>query len=263
MHAIKMINAALLSVAFAAGALTAPAPKPRPAPALSFLKQNSYSLDAVINQIRNDRQLLLRYANHFHISPEAVLPYFRENLVESYVAETKRYPVWMKRADGSTFWRYQTFRKGERVLALKNGEPVLKWACGNPLLTELPKIEKRKVVRRTKQVAPTVQNRARYYTVETPFEAPETPQPPETPAPQLLAALPADFVAPASRMTEVITRQPLPRVINPLPAVAVLPFILENPPKTPDIPQIPEPGTVALALIGTSGVGLYALRRRA
>lgn len=240
-----------------------PARKPRPAPPLSFLRHNSYSLAEVIAQIKGDRQLLMRFANHFHIAPEKVIPYFEQNLVESYVPETKRYQVWMKRADGSTFWAYQTFRKGERVLALRNGEPVLKWACGNPLATKLPEIQKRKVVEQTKKVLPNVQKRTRYYDVETPFESPY-----EVEVPEMLAALPLDYSAPISDMTQVVTRQAIPTAVRAFPAVALLPLALVTggggggTPPPPPPPPIPEPSTAALAVMGLAGMGVFTRARR-
>jgi len=232
----------------AATARAKSAPVRRAAPPLSYLNENSYSLNAVINQIRGNRKLLLRYANHFHIPPEQVIPYFRQNLVESYIPKTGRYQVWMKRPDGSTYSRYQTFHAGERVLALKNGQPVLKWACGNPLITQLPTIEKRKVVERTKQVLPNIQKRTRYYNVETPFETPTK-----------LAALPPVYDAPSSAMSHLVTREVVPSASRRFPAAALLPFMFHNP---PDVPKIPEPATVTLALVGAAGAGLFARKRK-
>lgn len=231
--------------------------KARPAPPLSFLRENSYSLKDVIEQIRGDRQLLLRFANHFHIAPERVIPYFEQNLVESYVPETKRYTVWMKRKDGSTFWAYQTFRKGERVLSLRNGEPVLKWACGNPLMTKLPEIQKRKVVERTAKVLPNVQKRTRYYDVETPFETPKE----VVEEPVLLAGLPPEFNVPFSEMTHIETRELIPvRASSPWPAAALLALNFDK--NTRPIDVIPEPSSAALALLGLAGVGMFTRTRR-
>lgn len=224
----------------------------RSAPPLSFLRNNSYSLQEVIAQIRGNRKLLLRFANHFHIAPEKVIPYFEQNLVESYVPQTKRYTVWMKRPDGSTYWVYQTFRKGERVLSLRNGEPVLKWACGNPLMTKLPEIQKRKVVERTKKVLPNVQKRTRYYDVETPFEVPRE-------IPRRLAALPPEFSPPASEMTQFVTREFPVRGSSPWPAAALLALNFDD---TPPDNVIPEPSSAALALLGLAGMGLITRTRR-
>lgn len=235
---------------------TTKASRSRPAPPLSYLKENSYSLEDVIRQVQNDRQLQLRYANHFHITPAQVVPYFREHLVESYVPKTQRFTVWMKRKDGSTFWRYQTFHAGERVLALKNGMPVLKWACGNPLLTKLPVIKKKVVVKKpVKKVLPNVQERQRYVEIETPFETPR----------KLLAVAPLYNGVPSS-LTRLVTNTPIPTPRIPFPGEALIPIALlafggggHTPPPPP---VIPEPSSIVLALTGLAGLGGMVRRHK-
>lgn len=44
---------------------------------------------------------------------------------------------WVRR-NGSIRSGNERLVKGTRVFALRNGEPVLKWACGNPLTVSLP-----------------------------------------------------------------------------------------------------------------------------
>jgi hypothetical protein len=228
----------------------------RPAPPLSYLKENSYSLDQLIQQVSSDRQLQLRYANHFHIPPEQVIPYFRQNLVESYVPKTQRYTVWMKRKDGSTYWRYQTFHAGERVLALKNGQPVLKWACGNPLTTKLPVIKKKVVVKpREKKVLPKVQERKRFVEVETPFEKPRR-----------LAAVAPLYSGLPSSMSRLVTRSFVHTPGIRFPGEALLPLVFlphGGGGGTPPPPAIPEPSSIALMLTGLAGLGsIIRLRRK-
>lgn len=228
----------------------------RPAPPLSYLKENSYSLEDLIRQVESDRQLQLRYANHFHITPEQVIPYFREHLVESYVPKTQRFTVWMKRKDGSTFWRYQTFHAGERVLALKNGMPVLKWACGNPLMTKLPVIKKKVVVKPpVKKVLPNVQERQRYVEIETPFETPR----------KLMAVAPLYSGIPSS-MSRLVTTTPTPTPTFRFPGEALIPLAFiphgGGGGGTPPPPAIPEPSSIVLALTGLAGLGGIARRRK-
>jgi hypothetical protein len=46
--------------------------------------------------------------------------------------------VWCASKTGRLYVVHQHFQAGTRVFALRNGTPVMKWACGNPLVTMLP-----------------------------------------------------------------------------------------------------------------------------
>lgn len=107
-------------------------------PPASFLKYRVDSVAQLLAQIRADRTVRLRYAHLFGISENKVVAYMSKNLVESYIPATGAYKVWCVRPNGRVFVVKQHFHAGIRVFALRNGEPVLKWACGNPLTSRLP-----------------------------------------------------------------------------------------------------------------------------
>jgi hypothetical protein len=231
------------------------------APPDSFLPYNAHSLEGVIQQVENSPQLQQRYAKHFNIPPDQVVDYFRANLVESYITETRRYPVWCVRPDGRRYLIHQTFRRGERVLALRNGEPVLKWACGNPLTTTLPAVQ---VVERPR-VLPSREVRERVATLDTPFETPR----------ELVAAAPAYGLAPAAMLVPAAAAAPIvPIAAAAAPAVfpwwVVPPLLIAaapgpgvtGPPGPPPPEVIPEAGTLALLGAGLLAVAAAGRRRR-
>ncbi|HEY3268575.1 MAG TPA: hypothetical protein VGM37_16775 [Armatimonadota bacterium] len=252
MRLTQCVAAAVVGLAapLAAGAAGA---HHRAAPRLSYLRYNSYSVSEVLGQLNGSVKLRQRYANHFHIAPEQVIPYFRANLVESYVPRTRRYRVWMSTKDGHKFARYQTFHAGTRVLALRNGEPVLKWACGNPLTNRLPSIQKRKkVVPRTSKVLPKVQQRTRYVNVETPWEKPVE----EFPVVTLLNE------APPSRLwlksTSVAVAVPGRMPWAPLTLALGVPKWRHTDHFYPEVPESP---TALLGLLGLAAAGVFTRKR--
>jgi len=112
--------------------------KPLPVPPASFLKYRVNSVGELLAQVRSDRTVRLRYAHLFNISENKVVDYMSKNLVESYIPATGKYSVYCVARDGHMFAIKQQFHSGLRVFALRNGQPVMKWACGNPLTKNLP-----------------------------------------------------------------------------------------------------------------------------
>ena len=116
-----------------------------PAPADSYLKYKVYNLNQLLNQVQSDPAMLRLYARHFGRSQNRIISYMRSDLVESYIPVTTKYPVYCVRPNGQIYSVTQTFKQGTKVFALRNGQPVLKWVCGNPLSRTLPPVETRYV----------------------------------------------------------------------------------------------------------------------
>lgn len=104
----------------------------------SFLGQKVYTVPDLIAQIETNPAIASRYARHYHTTPGKVVHYLRSNVVESYMPRTQVFHTYWIRHNGSIRSGNERLVKGTRVFALRNGEPVLKWACGNPLTVSLP-----------------------------------------------------------------------------------------------------------------------------
>ena len=119
----------------------------RRTPADSFLVYKVYSIDQLIAQVKASPAIQAKYARHFRVPQSRVVQYMRANLVESYIPDTGMYTCYCVRKNGLIYPVKQKFTEGTKVFALRNGEPVLKWVCGNPLSKFLPAVETHTIVR--------------------------------------------------------------------------------------------------------------------
>ncbi len=99
----------------------------------SYLQYKVYTVDQLIQQVSDNPVVRQRFARHFQLPADRVVDYMHANLVESYIPKTGRYTVYCVRHSGKFYPVRQTFHQGTKVFALRNGEPVMKWVCGNPL----------------------------------------------------------------------------------------------------------------------------------
>lgn len=126
-----------------------------PVPRASFLNTRVDTVQQLISQIKASPAVRARYAKLFHVPQAEVVRYVQKNLVESYVPASKTYNVWCVSSTGRLYSVHQHFQAGTRVFALRNGTPVMKWACGNPLVSVLPYPPERKVPVARKPSLPT------------------------------------------------------------------------------------------------------------
>jgi hypothetical protein len=119
----------------------------RSTPPDSFLVYKVYSIDQLIAEVQSSPRIQGYYARHFHVPQSRVIEYMQANLVESYIPETRMYTCYCVRANGLIYPIKQRFTQGTKVFALRNGEPVLKWVCGNPLSKFLPAVETHTIVK--------------------------------------------------------------------------------------------------------------------
>ena len=116
----------------------------------SYLQDRVYTVDQLIQQVQDNPTVRQRFARHFQIPKTA--------------SSATCGPIWWKATSrkraatrfivcprsGRIFAVKQTFHKGTKVFALRNGEPVLKWLCGNPLSKFLPAVETKTIMKKPK-----------------------------------------------------------------------------------------------------------------
>jgi len=110
----------------------------QPVPPASFLRFRVDNVSQMVSQIKSDPAVRSRYCQLFNVPSAKLVSYVQKNVVESYVPATKTYRVWCVSKTGKLFAINSRLTAGTRVFALRNGTPVMKWACGNPVVSSLP-----------------------------------------------------------------------------------------------------------------------------
>jgi PEP-CTERM motif len=250
----------------------------------AFVKTEMRSVEQLAQVAQSNPRVRRNFARHFGIPESQVANYFRRNLVLTRLKQSREVTVYAVTRTGRIYPVRERLRKGTQVFALRNGEPVLKGLCANPLVRRLPPMAmappRTPVIPRPPQVAapPVITPPA---PPETPLAPPTTtflpPAPPETvvvPLPMPLESAPFVEAGPVPPPTTVrAVPPPGGRGFNPAWLLAGIPFFFintggdhETPPRPigPPIippPVIPEPGTWVLLGAGLPVVGL-ALRRQ-
>ena len=133
-----LMSALLPVVALAAG-VPALASVHLPVPHESFLNYHAANIYQLSQEVTFDPQVRTRLANHFHISEAQMTAYIRRNLVLTHLQKTGVYKVACVRQDGSEYWVESRLPAGTPVFASRvTGQPILKLACGNPMVSALP-----------------------------------------------------------------------------------------------------------------------------
>lgn len=225
-------------------------------PPASYLQYRVYTVDQLIQQVSENPTVRKRFARHFHISEANVVRYMKANLVESYVPKTERYTVYCVSRSGKFFPIRQTFKRGTKVFALKNGEPVMKWLCGNPLSKFLPEVSTRTIVQ-TPPKQPPVTLVSPYLNELTPAETANVLIPSEIATPVYQTAVPLSLVSAATPVYSRAGTSLLPFLI---PAALIGAASGGGGGNTP-IPAVPEPSSLVY-LAAALPLALVAVRRR-
>ncbi len=107
----------------------------------AFLNYHVGSLGALSREITLDPMVRARLARHFHTSGPAIAAYVKNNLVMKKLTSAGRYKVYCVSRSGREYFVMQHLAVGTPLFVLRtNGKPILKLACGNPMVATLPKV---------------------------------------------------------------------------------------------------------------------------
>lgn len=226
----------------------------------SFLQWRANTVETLVEQVQNDSVLRQRLAKHFHVSQAELVSYLRDNLRVITFSSSGWRPVYGVTRSGRIYRSRDYFRKGGKVFGLADGTPVLKYACANPLTTELPAVAK-KVAEVPPALIPPSHAPEEYEQVMglpvTPTIEIPTARPFTTPEECILVA-----AVPYAPAFEVPLAAPVEAGGAQFPVWALAPGALVFWGKDGGQPVIPEPGELALFGGGLAMLGGLALWRR-
>lgn len=119
---------------------TIAAPKRHRTPPDSFLQVTANSIPEFIAEVKTNALVRKRMARHFKVSEKELVSYLERNITTVTVKESGRYPVWGVTRTGRIYRSSTYYRRGWRAFGLKNGTPLFKWSCGNPMAAKLPAV---------------------------------------------------------------------------------------------------------------------------
>ena len=136
---IKYVILPILCAMTVAPALAHPGLSHTYVPPNSFLNYHVASVQELSQEVTLDPAVRARLANHFHISEAQITQYVRRNLVLTHLQKPGRYRVACVARDGREFWIESKLPRGTAVFASRTtGQPILRLACGNPMVSALP-----------------------------------------------------------------------------------------------------------------------------
>ena len=137
-----------------------------PVPPASFLNYHVSTARGLSEEVATDVVVRARLARHFGMSQSAVVSYVQANLVEGRLsaAQAGRYRVACITPSGREYSILERLPAGTPVFLLAHtGKPILRLACGNPLVSSLPPVAPKPKVKpavmtasRTARPAPVV-----------------------------------------------------------------------------------------------------------
>lgn len=172
---------------------------------LNYQVDSTAELEAAL---RANPAALNRYSRHFGVSPQRFLTFVHNALVTYRLPASQTVTVYGVTRAGHIYAVHERLRGGTRVWATRSGQPILKWACANPLTNRLPGTELARAPRTVRpphssgasrvassnELAPTAvaeaaspETPAEAFSLETPSAAAETGL--TVPAPLLSAAV--------------------------------------------------------------------------
>ncbi|MCC7434601.1 MAG: PEP-CTERM sorting domain-containing protein [Methanoregulaceae archaeon] len=106
-------------------------------PTGAFVRRPVKSINDLIAHAQSDKVVMERFTRHFRMKPDQIVQYFK-TLHLAKIGQDGVYLVYNVRSDNIIRGRHFNLKKGTLVFADRNGRPILKKECANPMWMGLP-----------------------------------------------------------------------------------------------------------------------------
>ena len=214
--------------------------------------------DGLVEALKSNKTFRTNLARHFGLPEERVVDFVQDALVPQVLPRATQVRNYGVTRTGSIYSKLTTLKKGTRVWATRDGKPVLKWDCSNPLLPKVPVLRDRPrpvsvSIERVGGVIPPSASILGPPDIQAPIGITMAMDTPSGNIPVIPGLLEPD-TAPRPFLPSV-ARAGFPL----LPLAGVIGIVVRSKPKAPN--TIPEPGALVLVTLGAVGLGLLRRRR--
>lgn len=194
----------------------------------SYLVYRATTVAQLRQQLATNKLVQARYSRHFGIPPKELDKFIATNLQLVALKSPLLVETWYINRNEKATTRRKLLPTGSMVFAMKTGEPVLTWSCGNPLRPDLPQVKATNMDVQTKVLAAPV---------ETITSAVVT----APPAPSVVGIAPVESAAALSFVSApAVSMPPLISSLGALGALGGLVGFIKGPSY-----ETPEPSTMA------------------
>ncbi|MCW3059585.1 MAG: hypothetical protein JWQ02_1406 [Capsulimonas sp.] len=108
-------------------------------PPASFINYHVDTVQQLSQQVELDPKVRTQLARHFHMTGPQLVTYINKHLKLKRLSTSKKYRVYCVDRHGREFYIMTRLPAGTPVFVSKStGQPILKVACGNPMVSVLP-----------------------------------------------------------------------------------------------------------------------------
>ena len=108
-----------------------------------FLKEPVLTTEALVEALKTDPTFRRNIAKHFNLPEDRVVEFAQDALVPYILPTDTSVMNYGVTKSGLIYGKKMNLKKGTRVWATRDGKPILKWSCSNPLLPKAPVLKEK------------------------------------------------------------------------------------------------------------------------
>jgi MYXO-CTERM domain-containing protein len=108
-----------------------------------FLNEPVLTTDALVEALKTNKTFRRNISKHFGLPEDRVVGFVEDALVPYILPKDTTVSNYGVTRAGMIYSKKMTLKKGTRVWATRDGSPILKWICSNPLLPKAPVLKKK------------------------------------------------------------------------------------------------------------------------